>query len=198
MSAPAGLVLYHKVPEPMKGTVIYPLNQLATFHPDIFEGQVKKYEGRESIMREMVPMLNCRWNDVIHLSLINPQIIYRELVESRLRTGCDKNQIQERQWFEIPYALIKIQPHVFFLNHPEAKRDEGKHLSGDFSICSESQLSQSRDFPEKMRKYYDDQHLCGKMPLLFNWLPHVLVQAPIDISKLNILNWSAGDGMSST
>ena len=64
--------IYHKVPADMSGNILYPLNVMEKINPEIYEKAVKKYEGREYLMREVIPWLNCLWNDVLHFSIVHP------------------------------------------------------------------------------------------------------------------------------
>ncbi len=49
--------LYHRVPEGMRGNVLYPLNALKGVHTDLYVHEAKKYEGREHIMEQFLPTL---------------------------------------------------------------------------------------------------------------------------------------------
>ncbi|MBK8551651.1 MAG: hypothetical protein IPL53_11555 [Ignavibacteria bacterium] len=67
--------LYHRVPKNLRGNVLYPLNTLKEIHPDLYEQQASKYAGREHITCQIIPILNCLWNDVLHFSAVNPEEI---------------------------------------------------------------------------------------------------------------------------
>src|SRR3954469_11560600 len=64
--------LYHRRPADLRGTILYPLNQLAGVAPDLYQQQRAKYHGREALMEQRVPQLDCLWNDVLHLSPVHP------------------------------------------------------------------------------------------------------------------------------
>ncbi len=70
--------IYHLKPEPFEGTSLIPLNLMDKSSP-LYLGHAKKYEGREELMLEIIPKLNCKWNDVVQFSALNPQIIVQEL-----------------------------------------------------------------------------------------------------------------------
>ena len=42
--------VYHRVPENLQGTTLYPLNELRAIHPSNYELEKEKYKGREDIM----------------------------------------------------------------------------------------------------------------------------------------------------
>lgn len=64
--------LYHKVPPDFVGPILYPLNRLKQRLPDVYARQVKKYQGREAVLKRRIPHLNCLWNDVLHFSPVHP------------------------------------------------------------------------------------------------------------------------------
>lgn len=47
--------VYHRVPENLRGTVLYPLNMLKDVFPDIYTETVRKYEGREHVLETRIP-----------------------------------------------------------------------------------------------------------------------------------------------
>ena len=46
---------------------------------ELYKGHARKYEGREHLMEEIIPILNCKWNDVVQFSALNPQVIVDKL-----------------------------------------------------------------------------------------------------------------------
>ncbi len=67
---------YHVLKESFVGKTIYPLNQLKNIHPDIFQLEIKKYQGRELLMSSVNPILNCLWNDVVQFSCLDPKLTF--------------------------------------------------------------------------------------------------------------------------
>src|ERR1700733_16337244 len=75
--------LYHVVPPNMTGTTLYPLNMLKDIHPEIFQVQAKKYEGRKrDDMAERIPSFDCLWNDVLFLTAAHPTEVKQALREA--------------------------------------------------------------------------------------------------------------------
>jgi hypothetical protein len=65
--------VYHAVPHLMKGTVLYPLNELKDREPALYDAHSTKYEGRKHLMKERIPLLDdCLWNDVLFLTAVHP------------------------------------------------------------------------------------------------------------------------------
>jgi len=60
--------LYHRVDPELKGTTLYPLNQLKNIYPDVYERHVKKYAGRG------------QWPLLYHLV---PHVLYKGTIETK-------------------------------------------------------------------------------------------------------------------
>ena len=67
--------VYHFKQKGMTGNTLIPLNEMKAEIPHVYEEQVKKYKGREFMLENRIPILDCFWNDVLHMSPINPQTI---------------------------------------------------------------------------------------------------------------------------
>lgn len=52
--------VYHQVAPDFRGTVLYPLNDLAIAHPDVHAREAQKYAGRESVVAYRVPHVDAR------------------------------------------------------------------------------------------------------------------------------------------
>ena len=49
---------------------------------DLYLENVKRYTGRESLMKSTIAPLDCLWNDVVMFSSIDPQMRY-EMIQTR-------------------------------------------------------------------------------------------------------------------
>jgi len=43
---------------------------------EIYQQAISKYEGREELLKLVIPTLNCLWNDVVFLSPLHPHKHY--------------------------------------------------------------------------------------------------------------------------
>lgn len=66
----------------MVGDVLRPLNVLRETHPDLYPTKAAKYAGREWVMDQRIPTLDCKWNDVLQFSPIEPAEFKRALVDA--------------------------------------------------------------------------------------------------------------------
>ena len=71
--------LYHRVHREMTGNTLYPLNVLKSKYPELYEKYIKKYKNRPHVLEQKIPILDCLWNDVVHLSSIHPMEIKQAL-----------------------------------------------------------------------------------------------------------------------
>jgi len=72
------MYIYHIIPDPFHGSSLIPLNQM-DLSSDLYKNYASKYIGREGLMNTMIPKLNCKWNDGIHFSCIDPKIVASEI-----------------------------------------------------------------------------------------------------------------------
>jgi hypothetical protein len=85
----------------MFGNILYPLNTLREIDKDTYESHSSKYMGRETLMEQKIPVLNCLWNDVLHCSPIDFRLIYKALI----RAG--QHKFRNKEYFKIPIELLK-------------------------------------------------------------------------------------------
>ena len=103
-----GKFVYHLVPLDLRGTVLYPLNQLKTVYPEVAAKQPAKYGGREHALQQRVLPLDCLWNDVLMFSPIPSWTIKATIEEAgHLRPA--------RKWFEIAVAPFTPENTALYL-----------------------------------------------------------------------------------
>jgi hypothetical protein len=167
-------------PANMFGRVLFPLNRLKTENPATFEFQASKYRGRESLMEERIPMLDCKWNDVLHLAPIDPRKVYQAV------TGVGISPDKPTKWFKIPISKLNPAETVIFkYEREDADLTPDQVISFDASIYSE--LS---EVPLDALEWY--RHCADKKrkPLLFHRIAHVMTRTPIDIQDCELIDWS--------
>ncbi len=163
--------LYHMVPEDMRGDVLHPLNKLKDAHPDIYVKEVAKYKGREELMKKEIAMLECIWNDVMHLVAVNPQ----ELKKALLAAGMEP---KEMRFYQIDPEMLNPEKTTIYLYQ------EGKD---SFLAYDPKNLAERASLPEETKAYFKETIQKGEKPLLFIGVPHILHKGSIDISKLPVI-----------
>jgi hypothetical protein len=183
--------VYHWKPPGFRGAVIYPLNQLRAVYPDRYEAAAAKYRGREWLMDEVIPLLGVRWNDVVHCAPIHPRHVYVALQRH------DPQPVAAREWFRIPVA--RLRPHrVVYYKHrflpplppaPRTAADQAAYAA-DFEPFAEARYRELAALPAATIAHFESALAGGRRPLLFNWVPHILVDGTIDVSGVAVVEWS--------
>lgn len=75
-------VLYHSAVGPDHGDDILPMHVIRDRHPDLYGRHRSHYDGREWVLEQPVPPLDCRWGDVVFFSPVDSQLIFEALAES--------------------------------------------------------------------------------------------------------------------
>ncbi|MDE2312553.1 MAG: hypothetical protein KGL04_00070, partial [Elusimicrobia bacterium] len=176
--------LYHMVPEPMAGSILYPLNRLKAVHPEAAAKATAKYETREPLMAVRLPILNCLWNDVLHLSPIHPAKIKECLVE----TGCLAPPAPRRRFFVIDPAKLKPKCALYF-EHSKDTRGRYDFLEEDFSLFDAAHYRELPEVPQAQRTYFIEKKRAGEKPLLWARTPHVFYRGELDISGVEVIDW---------
>jgi len=161
--------VYHRVPNNMEGTIIYPLNVLKNEKPNLYEEYVKKYSERKEILNVRIKPLNCFWNDVIFFSPVHPNEILRELE----KVGFSKYPTS--RWFKIPLSKLEI-------------KDLAVNISRDkFELFKLEMLNKINFLPEQTKTYYQTCFEHNKQPLILAYAPHLLYKGVLDISDLEVI-----------
>lgn len=170
--------LYHLVPLDMSGTVLEPLNTLKHTKPELYAKKIQKYHGREHVMERHVPLLNCLWNDVLHLSPVEPRILKQALLEAGRKDGTFR-------FYQINPNTLEPENTVVYLF-----RTLGKVMQPDdteFIAFSPEQLEQWQVVPNRTKQYFKNHYSAGTRPLLFYGIPHILYKGTIQTERLEIV-----------
>lgn len=167
--------LYHFVPDNMQGTVLYALNDIKDSMPDLYVLNSAKYEGRESIMEEEVPGLGV-WNDVIHLSPIDPKEVIAELEKAGAPA--------DFSWkaFLIDAKTLDWSNMVIMTT----SRIDGK-IVHDFVPFTEESYNQNCHLPEITKQHYIESVAKSEAPYTYGGAPHVLYKGTIETTGLPII-----------
>lgn len=166
--------VYHKVPHNRVGSVLYPLAQLKTKHPPIFDLESAKYydDPRRDIPGSRIPMLECAWNEVLFFSPVHPDRIrnaYREVGLSVSMTS---------MWYEIPTEILAPSLTAVWLGI-------GNSTDPDTYVPYDPEgLDQFRTIPQATLDYYREEHERGERPFIYFGIPHVLFRGSLDVSNL--------------
>ncbi len=184
--------VYHAVPEMMSGNTLYPLNSLRDIHPEAYVLAAKKYEWRKHFLELSIPRLGCLWNDVLHFTFIHPREIFKELTSA--------GYVSKNSWFfyEIPTASVITSPFGIYFTPPPVLDEQTytgelqapKHIIDPNRVQLPGEFDFSRSpFPQSTRDYFKFELSHGRIPLVFNGLPHFLLRAQLDITGFRLVDW---------
>jgi len=162
----------------MVGTVLYPLHELEHIDPETWRQEREKYAGREQVLAKRVSPLNCRWNDVLHLSAVHPADIVAALRDVGLEP-------LRRRFFEIDPFDLDTNRTVVFVNHRPTTADAPD--GSQWMPFQPDALTELSTFNEASRRYYRECALAGRRPRPWGYLPHVLYRGPLDTRALRTI-----------
>jgi hypothetical protein len=162
----------------MDGTILYPLNALKETHPEIYTEHVKKYEGREQLLRVTIPTLNCLWNDVLHFTAVSPQELKENLAKAGIHYDFDI------KWFKIPISMIQGENSIAFTYRRDVSVEPNFK---DYEQFDPSRMDFYKTVPAETIEYYREMNAQNKRPLLFHRVPHILYKGSVETKGLEIV-----------
>ena len=172
----------------MRGSVLYPLNDLRDRHPDVYRSELAKYAGREGVLGYRVPHLGVAWADTVNLSALDPRL----LVAERRRQGVPFSRLLERRLARIPVERVAATPAAAYrasahwINSRPGAEVALEPPEADFSPFDAATYAEVRDVPSAHVAYLKEQLAAGDYALGFVFIPHVLVAGPVDLAGLTL------------
>jgi hypothetical protein len=155
--------VYHLVPDAMRGHVLYPLSRLKSLHPDIYNSENRKYDGREKTREIYIKPLRCYWGDVVFLSPVPTKLIQeRQRMKGERPLRFYEIETDDLDQKNLAVGLFRFEPF---------KPDE-KH---------------TRPYPKFEGAFEEALRTGNHPPFLFLGLPHVVYKGEIDISHCHIV-----------
>jgi hypothetical protein len=180
--------IYHIKPVEMFGNTLYPLNTLREINIDAYEFHIAKYTHRKILMELKIPVLNCLWNDVVHCSPIDPNLLYKALIKAGL------HRVRNMEFFKIPIELLKNIELVKFKFDKEFFDIEKKAYiltAEDIEPLTIDSYRELNELPNKTIEWYKQCSESGRrVPLLFRYIPHIFVKGNIPIKEVEVCDWS--------
>ena len=124
--------LYHRVPRNLKGNYLMPLNELKRVYPEIYREHVKKYAGREELLKFKIPIWSCLWNDVLHMAAVPPKKLDKAFKEAEA-------DLKWRRWFKISPKLLNLSNTIVYLYKKRPFKhftDRCTNMGTSYSICT--------------------------------------------------------------
>ena len=161
-----------------------PLNQLQEIHPEIYIEQVKKYKGREILLQKRTPILDCFWNDVLHLSPINPQIILDTWKQENIIAHSNVSRIIEV--YKIPIELLTESTTICYqsFNYDFNNYNSSLEKSWQFKRVN---FQEQKSVDLKQVEIWKNDKKEGRPLFWFGHTMHVLAQQNIDIINCELI-----------
>lgn len=179
--------LYHLCADDFRGDELIPLSLLATRFPDVYDREMRKWTGRESVLQIEVPHLGVTWGDTVNLAALDPAL----LVDARRRLGLPSSNLLQRSLLRIPLERIAGQAAVVYEarshwrnSRPGMEDVPEEPPPSDFTAFDPAHYQELSEVPQKHLDYLVEQRDAGAAALGFVFVRHVLVAGPIDVSGL--------------
>lgn len=178
--------VYHQVARDFRGSVLYPLNELARVYPDIHAREAPKYAGREGVVGYRVPHLDAPWGDTVNLSTLDPRL----LIAARERLGIPSSQLLQRRLLAIPierlagHRLVRYSGATRWINSSPGEDVPAEPPAHEFEPTDPECYRETTEVPALHLAYLAECQAAGRRPLGFVHVPHVLALGPIDVADL--------------
>lgn len=180
--------VYHLCPVDMHGHMLYPLNQLKSERPDLYDRERPKYDGRDSVLTWRVPHVDVPWADTVNLAALDPTL----LVEARRRLGVPLSRLLERRVARIPIDRIADTPAVVYdsashwINSSPGEDVPLTPPEHEFTPFHPTTYQELAEVPDLHLDYLRHQLAAGRPALGFVFIRHVLVAGPVDLSGIEL------------
>ena len=158
----------------MVGTILYPLNTLRNTLPEVFKQQSKKYQDREGVKETEIPGLG-KWNDVIHLSPIEPSETRQALQDADL--------VKDPPWKVFCINANMLDKSRLVIKAIVNNKDV-------YLPFTEENYANHCHLPGRTKAYYRECIEEGRQILIYGYAPHVLYGGTIDVAKTEIREYS--------
>jgi hypothetical protein len=188
--------VYHLCPVDMHGHTLLPLNRLKVERPDLYDRELRKWDGRESVLTWVVPHLGVPWADTVNLSALDP----RQLADARRRLGLPLSKLLERRIARIPIDRIADAPAVVYdsashwINSAPGEDVPLTPPEREFTPFDPTTYRELPEVPALHLDYLRRQLAAGRPALGFVFVRHVLVGGPVDLSGIQLVAVDDRDG----
>lgn len=167
-------------PVRFEGSSLIPLNQMDK-NSDLYKSHARKYEGREDLMKGVIPKLDCKWNDVVQFSALDP----RQIV-NHLRRIEEDFKLVRTEYFKVHIDQIigKYDAVVFDRSKKQKKGDFSINESEVFLL--DSSYRELENVPQETLNFWNEVSRDGGKYLWFAFIPHILIKGKIDITNFEI------------
>lgn len=124
-------------------------------------------------MERSIPLLNCKWNDVIQFLPLHPRKVFELQKELHLVL-----EVPPYKFFEVDLALLDPSKTVVFFK--AAPGDE--HVAVKW--LKDVDFASLQDIPRATVDYYKSLQGSGELPFNYQFIPHVLYKSELDVANV--------------
>ena len=168
--------IYHGVPEQMVGYELVPLNHMRDALSTVRDTALEKYKGRAGILERKIPLLDCLWNDVLQFTPVHP----RKAFELQVQLGLIP-KMPHYEFYEIDLATLDPKKTVVYFKTAAGEENVRVQWLRDVDFDALQQI------PPATIKYYKTLVGTGELPFNYQFIPHILYQGTVDISKSPVI-----------
>ncbi len=170
--------IYHRCPENMKGSLIYPMSELLEIYPDIFAARQKHHQFQPHVLEGSIPRLGCFWNDTLHFTALHPQ----KISDALKKFGYSGIKLR---YYEVPAEKLEPEKTIVYLNKP---REPGSSVKvTDFADYNPVEISKYDFISEESINKYNKNFPTSDEFLLNYGAPYILYKGKLDVSGLKII-----------
>ncbi|MDC1175418.1 hypothetical protein OAT67_08470 [Bacteriovoracaceae bacterium] len=149
---------------------------------DIYKIHALKYIGREDLPEEIIPVLDCKWNDVVQFSALDPQIIVNELI--KYQKDLKLNRVE---YFKIHIdEVVPGPPAVIFDRDPNRGKGSFNILNKEVKYFNRNNYTELTVVPEKTIEYWKKVMSEGGKFLWFPFVTHVMIKGAVETEKFEL------------
>lgn len=177
------------MPKNFVGDTIYPLNQIKETLPEIYNQQSQKYGNRLELMEAKIPILDCLWNDVIHLLAVESDDLFTKYFDIVSKYNPDRIKILspiEHNYFQIDSKTLDQDKSVVYLNNKDVRSYDFQKSADEFLPFDKGKEHLLKELSQSQLECYEKYVKKGEKPLLASTTPHVLYKGSIKLSDLSI------------
>ena len=166
----------------MMGDTLHSLNKMKSLHPEIYEKQIQKYQGRLQITERLIPILNCFWNDVVFFTNVHPKAIR----DGFIAVG---KQWKPQKWYAIDPILCGFNEQNTVIYHSNMKREKGDFTLDpeQFSSFDKDKLETIHELPAATLTHYREATENGEPIFAWHGLPHILHYGSVALADVDLL-----------
>jgi hypothetical protein len=176
-------MLYHAEPSGLTGERLVPLSALAVTDPAAYAAAIATYADtpeRRRMPDRRVPLLDCRWQDVVFLAPVHPHLIWRAWAHRGVYHPGGR-------FLAIPAKSVAHIPAVVYT--PD-RTVPGEDLHpADVRPFDAETYTEMTALSERTLAWYDTLAAAGRSGGLFHTVPHVLVRGRVDIGDAEVVDW---------